>query len=153
MEQLDLVLTRAGSAPLDLNISWPVEIGTLELISSRKYPIRSLRIGYDRTTPFVISRFQDLNLSELQELYFRHLPWDPEREIMDLALQSDCKNMVLGTSYDEPSLELFKHKLLQQVGHIRLSGNYWIITTIIGIMLIFDAQYPNLITVCNIYQN
>jgi hypothetical protein len=141
MEQLDFVLTRAGSAPLELNVSWPVKIGTLELISSRKCPIRSLRIDYERTTPFIITRFQDLNLSELQELYFRHLPWDPSRKIMDLALRSNCKTMVLSpSSHDEPSLELFKHKLLQQVGDIRLAGNYWIIAVIIGIMLIFDPQ-------------
>jgi hypothetical protein len=97
-----------------------VEMGTLELISSRKCPIRSLRLNhYGTTEPFSISRFQNLNLGELQGLYF-DLPSDYSREIIDLALQSKCKDMILETYYDSYSLELFKHKLLQQVDEVKL---------------------------------
>jgi hypothetical protein len=59
-----VVLSRAGSASLKLEVEWPVEIGALELISSRDFPICSLSILYEmdeNITPLTISSFQNLN--------------------------------------------------------------------------------------------
>jgi hypothetical protein len=115
-----VVLTRASSIPLKLEVLWPVAEGTLELIGSQKRLIRSLVITYKATTPFTISNFQDLNLSELQVLKLRQLTWDQYRHIMDLALQSSCTSMNLSLTYSLPTPELFMHKLIQQVVKIEI---------------------------------
>jgi hypothetical protein len=120
VEQLALILTRVGSASLKLKVFWPVAEGTLELISTRKYPIRSLKIIHEAKAPFNISGFKDFNYSEIQELNFWILPWDQCRQIMDLSLQSKCKNMTFETVYDPSNLDFFKHELLQQVADITL---------------------------------
>jgi hypothetical protein len=101
-----------------------VEIGTLELISSRNCPIRSLDISYDmyrRTTNLAISRFRDLNLSNLQKLAFWEMPWDHCRGIMDLALQSSCRDMSFIIDDGLPNLDLLKHRLLDQVTGITIA--------------------------------
>jgi hypothetical protein len=125
MEQLALVLTRAGSASLALTVIWPVEvavdIGHLEFISSQKSPIRSLKISYNEATSFDISGFQNLNFSELQKLDFGVLPWDQSMQVMDLALQSRCRRMTLDLGYGVPTLKLFRHKLLEQVVDIGIA--------------------------------
>jgi hypothetical protein len=100
-----------------------VEIGTLELISSRNSPIHSLSISYEtygHTTDLTISSFQDLNLSELQKIAFWEVPWDHCRDIMDLALQSSCHNMSFIIDDGLPNLDLFKHRLLDQVTDITI---------------------------------
>jgi SAM-dependent MidA family methyltransferase len=101
-----------------------VEIGTLELISSRNFTIRSLGISYERDediTPLTISSFRNLNLSELQKLAFWEMSWDNCKDIMDLALQSTCRGMTLMIDYGLPNLDLLKHRLLDQVINVRIA--------------------------------
>jgi hypothetical protein len=127
VEQLELILTRAGSASLKLEVVWPVAEGSLELISSRKCPIRSLRILYNTTSiPLSISSFQDLNLSEVQELELGELSWDRSIEAMDLALQSICTNITLEVNYGSLTPNLLKHALIQQVTTISIINRLWI---------------------------
>jgi hypothetical protein len=100
---------------LKLRIRWPLVKGTLELISSRNCRIRSLRIFHEGTTPFTTSSFRNLNLNELQSIGFQRLPWDQCRDIMDLALQSNCRSMTFDLYCGTPNPNLFKHGLIQQV--------------------------------------
>jgi hypothetical protein len=115
VEQLELILTRAGRASLKLEVFWPVEMGTLELISSQDCLIRSLRIVDDPNMPFTISSFENLNLSQLQILTLAKLQSNQYAGIMDLALQSNCRCMTLDINYGCLTLDFFKHELLQRV--------------------------------------
>jgi hypothetical protein len=121
MEQLALILTRAGSAPLKLLVSWPVEIGTLELISSQNTPIHSLVVVNNPDTPLTISSFQNLNLSQLQELRLGGLPCEQSRGLMDLALQSSSRNMTFNFNAQVPTPDLFRHELIQRVVSMGIS--------------------------------
>jgi hypothetical protein len=120
LEQLALVLKRAGSASLQLDVSWPMEIEMLELISSQNCLIRSLvlYIQYGTTIPFPISTVRNFNFSQLQKLDIRNTVWDESRELLDLALQSNCTSMTLDVCYGVPILDLFKHELLHQITDI-----------------------------------
>jgi hypothetical protein len=75
----------------------------------------------NEATSFDISGFQNLNFRELQKLDFGVLPWDQSMQVMDLALQSRCRSMTLNLGYGEPTLKLFRHKLLEQVVNIRIA--------------------------------
>jgi hypothetical protein len=138
VEQLAVVLTRAGLASLRLEVFWPVAEGTLELISSRKCPIRSLKIFNVASNPFTISSFQGFNLGALRELEFYKVPWDLSGHIMDLALQSDYRGMKLELIDGQPSLDLFKHRLLEQVAEIRVSICKFLLSVI---MVHSDVRY------------
>jgi hypothetical protein len=118
VEQLALTLTRAGSTSLDLRVLWPVEIGTLELISSQNCLIRSLAVMDESHTPLKIRGLQNLNLSQLQKLKLSGIQWDQSRIIMDLALQSSCRSMVLNINSCQPALDLLRHDLIQRVTEI-----------------------------------
>jgi hypothetical protein len=120
-EQLVLVLLRAGSAPLKLSVSFPVEMGTLELISSQNIPIHSLAVINDPNTPLTISRFRNLNLSQLQKLRLAGLPWNHSRGLMDLALQSSSRNMTFHLNGQLPTPDLFRHELIQRVVNMGIS--------------------------------
>jgi hypothetical protein len=118
---LALILTRARSAPLELEISVPAIDGTLELISSRNCLIRSLTIVGDFHGRSTVSGFQDFNLSQLQELQIAYLEWNKSKQIMDLALRSSCSNMTLNLRRCPLTLDLFKHRLIQQVVDIGIA--------------------------------
>jgi hypothetical protein len=90
-------------------------MGTLELISSQNCPIRSLAVANKPDTPFILSRFQNLNLSQLQEMALNSLQWDQSRGIMDLALKSNCRNMTFSLNHCPPTPDLFRHELIQRV--------------------------------------
>jgi hypothetical protein len=120
VEQIALALTRAGSTPLDLRVLWPVEIGTLELISSQNCLIRSLAVVDESHTPLNIFSFQNLDLSQLQEISLSGLQWDQSRIIMDLALQSSCRSMVLNITSCQPALDLLRHDLIKRMTEINI---------------------------------
>jgi hypothetical protein len=119
VEQLALVLTRVGLAPLKLGVSGPVEMGTLELISSQNCPIHSLAVANNPDTPSV---FLNLNLSQLQELKVSRLTWDQSRGIMDLALQSSSRNMTFDLNGQLPTPDLLRHELIQRVVNMGISN-------------------------------
>ncbi|PVG01782.1 hypothetical protein CPB86DRAFT_823378 [Serendipita vermifera] len=120
-EQLALVLTRIGSAPLRLHIQWPAEEGTLELISSRQLPIHSLAVLDGFNTPIAVNRFKGLNVGDLKQLKLQELIWQQGKPIMDLALQSKHCDMNLEITRGDPTLDLFKHKLIQRVTDISIA--------------------------------
>jgi hypothetical protein len=115
MEQLAVVLPRASSTPLALEVLWPAEEGTLELISSEKCLISALSITYEDATTFTISSFQNLNFSGLKELQLCNFPSYQSRQMMDLALQSSCTSMILDLQGGSHTPNLFTHKLIQQL--------------------------------------
>jgi hypothetical protein len=115
MEQLAVVLPRASSTPLALEVLWPAEEGTLELISSEKCLISALSLTYEDTPTFTISSFQNLNFSGLKELQLCNFPSDQSRRMMDLALQSSCTHMIFDLQGGSHTPDLFKHKLIHQV--------------------------------------
>ncbi|PVG01108.1 hypothetical protein CPB86DRAFT_139614 [Serendipita vermifera] len=120
-EQLSLVLTRAGPAPINLEILLPIKPGTLELLSIRNCPIHSLGVvaGYSSLINF--SGFQNLNLSQLRELRLQRLQWDQSKVLMDVALQSTCNELTLDMAYGTPTLEIFKHELMRRVVNIGIT--------------------------------
>jgi hypothetical protein len=128
VEQVALVLKRAGSAPLQLEVSLPVEESKLKYVSSQDHPIRSLtfRMEHDTFLPFIVSEFRDLNFSEIQKLDLRDLSWDVSKGIADFALQSKCNSMTLDLSYDRFTLDFFRHDLLQRTSNIGLELGQWI---------------------------
>ncbi|PVF92326.1 hypothetical protein CPB86DRAFT_195716 [Serendipita vermifera] len=97
LEQLELVLKRAGQTTLDLRVQWPPEPGTLELISSRKCPIHSLEVSVceDSKTPFSTRRFLDLNVMPLKRVRISKVDWKKAKGLMDLALRSGCSEIAL----------------------------------------------------------
>jgi hypothetical protein len=124
LEQLELVLKRAGSAELSLNIEWPVEAGALKLISSHKCPIHSLKVWMDprRKTPFVTKQFMKLNVEPLKLLRISNIHWKDAKRLMDLALRSSRANMTLDIHNVAPTLDLFKHDFMDRVVNLELSG-------------------------------
>ncbi|PVG01773.1 hypothetical protein CPB86DRAFT_57893 [Serendipita vermifera] len=125
LDQLALILARAGSASLKIFVSLPVEAGMVELIATQNCPIRSLIVLDKFNSMTSLSGFQNLNWDQLQELQLRRLRWDQSREIMDLALQSSCNSMTLDVNYGAPSLDLFKHALMKQVVNMGIAtGGY-----------------------------
>jgi hypothetical protein len=122
VEQVALVLQRAGSAPLQLEVSLPAEESKLKYVSSQNRPIRSLafKMEYDTFLPFIVSEFRDFNFSEIQKLDLRDLSWDVSKGIADFALQSKCTSMTLDLSYDRFTLDFFRHDLIQRTSNIGL---------------------------------
>jgi hypothetical protein len=121
MAQLELVLTRAGSATLDLNIQWPPEPDTLELIASWQCPIRSIKVWSNSKQSFSSRRFRGLNVQPLNYLQISNIDWRQAKGLMDLALLSSCSKITLGMHYGRSILLPFKHKLFERVEHLELS--------------------------------
>jgi hypothetical protein len=122
VEQVALVLQRAGSAPLQLEVSLPAEESKLKYVSAQNLPIRSLafKMEYDTFLPFIVSEFRDFNFSEVQKLDLRDLSWEVSKGIADFALQCKCTSMTLDLSYDAFTLDFFRHDLLQRTSNIGL---------------------------------
>jgi hypothetical protein len=122
VEQVALVLKRAGSTPLQLEVSLPAEEKKLKYVSAQNCPIRSLafKMEYGTFLPFIVSEFQDFNFDELRKLDLRELSWATARGIADFALQSKCTNMTLDLSCDQYALDFFRHELIQRTADIGL---------------------------------
>jgi hypothetical protein len=87
-----LLLRRAGLASLNLEVGLPVDGSMLEVVSSQNISILSLSVLSTAIAPLPISGFQNLNLSQLQELKLGGMWWIQSKFIMDLALNS-CPNL------------------------------------------------------------
>jgi hypothetical protein len=96
-------------------------MGTLELISSRNCLIHSLVVVDNPDMPITVPSFQNLNLTQLQELALVKSRWDQSRGIMDLALQSSSRAISFDIRNCWLTLDLFKHELLQRVADIGIS--------------------------------
>ncbi|CAG8753258.1 1597_t:CDS:2, partial [Acaulospora colombiana] len=114
VEQLELVLERAGSAQLKIHIEWPVESGALKLISMRNHPIWSLKVRASptRKAPFVTEQFMKLNVQPLTNLVISNIDWKDAKGLMDLALQSSSKKFTLSLHNVVPTFDLFRHRFM-----------------------------------------
>ncbi|PVG01774.1 hypothetical protein CPB86DRAFT_57900 [Serendipita vermifera] len=121
LEQLELVLERAGTSPLELSVSFPVEMGTLELIAARDSPIHSLTVIDDLEYSVTDFGLYKLDLGQLQNLRLQGLHWTRSIQIMDLALQSNCHKMTFDINYRSASLESFQHELMRRVVNIGIT--------------------------------
>ncbi|PVG01796.1 hypothetical protein CPB86DRAFT_58198 [Serendipita vermifera] len=119
-EQLDFVLSCAGSTPLELYLDGVVEPQLVEAISSVNYPIESLTI--DNPRPQTI-KFANLNMRELKRLYFKGMEYNDIKELMDVAIQSVNKEMSLGMGLWRRGTPLaLQHPLLLRVVDLSLSS-------------------------------
>jgi hypothetical protein len=111
------VLENAAAGPLDLLISWPVKLGTLELIASRQCPISLLTMLNTMDMDIDWDRFQNFNLDSLEHLRPGSLGDYDMDHFLDLPLHSKCKELTLELeSNSEASIyEFFDHPLLQRV--------------------------------------
>ncbi|PVF94869.1 hypothetical protein CPB86DRAFT_625990 [Serendipita vermifera] len=116
-EQLEIALTRAGSAPLHLEIYLPVEHEMLELISLRQIQIQNFSIMCLEPSSSVGNlNFNSLNFSSLRELHIDDSCPDILK-IMDMALNSTRNDLELYlTIYEaEQMVTILTHPLLQRI--------------------------------------
>jgi hypothetical protein len=121
LEQLKVALTRAGSRALDLDVQWPVERGTLELIGSRHDRIRSINIHATPMHTIDMQHFNNLNMESLNRIGVLGMGCILVEELMDLALQSNCSKIVLGMHGSMVNLQPFRHEIMKRVEHLELS--------------------------------
>jgi hypothetical protein len=107
---------------LDLDVQWPVEQGTLELIALRNHPIRSISVLRRSKQRFTIRRFKALNVKQLNRLIISNVNWDETKGLMNLALQSTCSKIVLEMHNGMPCLSPLRHKIMERVEHLELSA-------------------------------
>lgn len=120
LEQLELVLARANSLPLNLRLQWPSEPGTLELLAARKRPIRHLSVSNRQRKPMTVDFFSELNLSALQGLRLENLNEEEEQLILDGALQSQSSDIILDVHNTDDIVGLLGHKMAQRAMEMRL---------------------------------
>jgi hypothetical protein len=120
IEPLRFILERAGSAPLTLSIQWPVAEGTLELISSYKSPIHSLKLGSIYPGTVEINRLLDLNLSLLSELRISGTDNNIINTVLDLVLSWNLNNLsiYLKLRVTDGIHPVFNHKLMHHVVYL-----------------------------------
>jgi hypothetical protein len=121
LEQLEVALMRAGSKALQLQVQWPVDRGTLELIGSRQYPICSIDIQTAPRHPLIMQRFKNLDIGSLNHI---RIPTKNNREmqaLMDLALESSCSKIALGMHGYTMDARSFEHMIMERVEHLELS--------------------------------
>ncbi|PVG01758.1 hypothetical protein CPB86DRAFT_57697 [Serendipita vermifera] len=120
---LRFVLDRAGSVALSLEVQWRVMDGTLELIGSYNAPIRYLEIFNDLEKGVNAGRFGTLNLCSLSKIRMMALGHEAVNEILDLAMKSNCKELILHSDVPLDQVEshpMTRHRLLQRVTHLHL---------------------------------
>ncbi|PVG01794.1 hypothetical protein CPB86DRAFT_870858 [Serendipita vermifera] len=99
-ERLEMVLTRAGTAPLELHLD--LKANNLQPIVLRNCIIHSLHLGvsvHDTTFP---AGFEQLNLSALKELCITTEHNDLTERIMDLTMRSNMQEMDISITFGEP---------------------------------------------------
>jgi hypothetical protein len=116
------VLERIGSLPLKLDIGWPPEAGTLELIPSSS-PIRQLSL-WNRDFDSGLDRLEHLNLSKLSELRLGFWGTVLEKYVLDLGLKSTCEELSVSysTSLFPPSESFFTHEVMERVVKLHVLG-------------------------------
>jgi hypothetical protein len=112
--QLDVILKRAGSVPLRLDVTWPVRSGTLELIASSQAQIEYLDLYNSHQPSFTTQPFEVLNFNSLRELRINDI-CNSAAKLMDLALHSTQTDLNLYLSIDDSMIHLFEHQLLQRI--------------------------------------
>jgi hypothetical protein len=118
-EQLDVILKRAGSVPLRLDVFWPVRPGTLELIASLQSPIEYLNLRNSYRSNFTNRRFKDINLKSLRELHIGS-PCESAEALMDLALCSTQSDFNLHLTVEYSGIHLLRHQLLQRATRLEI---------------------------------
>jgi hypothetical protein len=123
-EQLDVILARSGSIPLHLDITWPLEPGILDSISS---PIECLqfcnRERWDSDS--IAHHFKGLNWSTLRELVIVESCQDT-MVFMDLALKSVQTDFKLDLTIGRSLEAILEHPLWQRITHFELDIGYYI---------------------------
>jgi hypothetical protein len=119
-EELHLVLTRASSAPLCLEVGWKCDRELLNPIIIRGLEIHSLSV---QTAQELGYSLDGLNISALKRLDFFGLQWQYAKEIMDLSLNStqETMNIVIFSSELLPR-DVFEHELLQRAEYLKIEG-------------------------------
>jgi hypothetical protein len=118
--QLQLVLARTGSAPLDLFLGWEVDQESLQLLNSRDQEIRSLYIEAGEVH-FVESTFDGLDVSHLKRLDLHGLQWEDVARIMSMSLNSNHEAMhIVISSLNAFTNGILRHGLLQRATDLEL---------------------------------
>jgi hypothetical protein len=115
-EQLECVLTRAGTTPLTLEVSSPLENGMLELIARRNHPIHSLMVFNPAETSNIESLSKS-NMRSLKHLVIRERYHDPAgftRDILDIAMLSDEDDLHLDIALGHEDIELLDHPIFRR---------------------------------------
>jgi hypothetical protein len=131
-KQLDVIITRAGSMPLHLEVFWPVRSGTLELIASRQTPIERLEL-FDTSMPrFTARRFQGFNFISLRRLHINDV-CNGAAKLMDIALNSTQEDFHLHLTIDNVTVHLFNHQLIQRITQLELFSGVSILPHLVKI--------------------
>ncbi|PVG01801.1 hypothetical protein CPB86DRAFT_781165 [Serendipita vermifera] len=124
VEQLELILTRSGSNPLEILMECPFNPELLGLISSRKCMIKSLKI-VDEKGAFQHFRYYDYfkyyDMNALERLSLR-CSCEQAAAIMDLALGSTRERIHLELNMHTFTPLLLHHDLIQRAISIELTA-------------------------------
>ncbi|PVG01756.1 hypothetical protein CPB86DRAFT_57680 [Serendipita vermifera] len=99
----------------------PAEQGTLELISTRKCPIRSLEVSDAVGMGCEPHRFEELNVTSLEVLSLDYVGNENIKGFMDLALRSAQQQITLKWMAHALNLSQFHHELIPRVVDLQLS--------------------------------
>ncbi|PVG01747.1 hypothetical protein CPB86DRAFT_57594 [Serendipita vermifera] len=120
-EQLETVLTRSKSTPLRLNLEWPVDERSLELISSRNRLIESLNVNAFETKIIRSERnFSILNFASLKHLHLTSLDSMIVENLLNAILQSISDGMALTlVDYSLTTIKQFlEHHINQRITNL-----------------------------------
>jgi hypothetical protein len=122
-EQLECVLTRAGTTPLKLTLPAWVQPEMLELIASRNHSIHSLTMDYPNSG-LNIGAFSESNMKSLRYLDVNGAESEEEevKKVLDLAILSNHEELDLKISLSQRVIRTLDHPIFLRAAKLGIKG-------------------------------
>jgi hypothetical protein len=122
-EQLEYILIRAGTTPLQLEVISPLQSGMLELIASRNHGIQSLTVSRPEDTPS-IEALSEFNMGLLKHLEVNgvHSTEMQIKNLLDVAMKSNQEGFELTIALGQDAIRTFNHPIFLRVANLRIKG-------------------------------